>query len=262
MPAKYSTGDDTSNKVVKYNGTEWEETSEVGNINSDNIYTQPAPTGVQWCLSKMVQPVSYKSAWNDDSVTFYYGSLKLSKMSDGSGLECASIKIPVSSSDTFTLLRRTITGRQLALNCEKVMVYDPSAKLDLADIEKNAGTKLNIFDWQGFKLSETLDNADNTMTKVTVFVIQIIPRIVMYICILLIALSLMTNVKPWVLFCDKVFDVYSFITFGKHTVHTIDMRGIFFSSLVGIGVFWLFMDGSIFDLFGWIVRAVLGIASK
>lgn len=264
MPEKYSDGGDSSSTgIVKVVDGAWESTTDVPNITIDNISMQNAPTGIQWCLTDMVTPVKFKQVWNDDATSFYCGALRMQKnTTNGNHLECSALNVVVNDSDTFTLLRQTIGGRQVAYNAEKVMTYDPQSVIDLPSLEIAEGMELNQFDWFKYDLQQKLDSTDNFLTKVTYFVISVIPHIVVYICILLIALALVTNVKPWVLFCDKFVDIYSVLTFGRHNVHTIDMRGMFFSSMVGIGIFWLFLDGTVFRLFGWVARAVVGIAIR
>lgn len=261
IPERYlAKGDKSSMKVCEYTGNNWLVDLNAAEMKSDKISMTQTYSGVQSTLSSVVPQYDYKEVWGDASTAFYAGALRMTP--EESQLTCGDIAVAVNSKDKFTLLRQTISGRQVAIGRDKVMVYNPSSNVELEEFTEDDGVTLNQFDWLSYAVQQTLDDTDNFLTKVTVFVIQVIPRIVVYICILLIALSLVTNVKPWVLFCDKFIDIYSVLTFGRHNVHTIDMRGIFFSSMVGIGIFWLFLDGSVFQLFGWLARAVVGIATR
>lgn len=264
-PLRYIKGNDAnSNGVAKFTGSSWEATTEVGHIGTSGINMTNAPVGIQWMLTTIANPKKFSEVWDDSSVVFYSGALRMERgdKDQETYLYNNKIKIPVNSSNNFVVLRHTITGWQVSVNSESVLTYNPMSKVSLENFTVDPGAELNQFDWEGNALAQKLDSTDTFLTKSTIFVTRIIPQIVVYVCIALIALSLASNIKPWIIFCDKVVDVYSILTLGKHTVHTINMQGIFYSSLVGIGIFWLFMDGTVFQLFAWIVRAIVGIAVR
>lgn len=130
--------------------------------------------------------------------------------------------------------------------------------------EKKEGPKdglldINIdnVDWGKYKLSTLLNNFDGGITILTILVLNIIPRIAMFLFLILIMLSVIQNVKIWRLFCVKIFDPYKFLTLGRQDVETFNGRRMFFTSIIAMGVFGLFMDGIIIQLYAWLVRLVV-----
>lgn len=118
------------------------------------------------------------------------------------------------------------------------------------------------FDWEQFFHDVGLQNADDWLTIAIIAVLNILPRIFMFAFILLMGLSLIANVKPWQVFCDKVFDPYKLLTFGRKDVHTIQLKMVFLYSIIALALFGLFQNGIILEIIAWFARAVTGILSR
>lgn len=118
------------------------------------------------------------------------------------------------------------------------------------------------FDWEQFFHDVGLQNADDWLTIAIIAVLNILPRIFMFAFILLMGLSLIANVKPWQVFCDKIFDPYKLLTFGRKDVHTIQLKMVFLYSIIALALFGLFQNGIILEIIAWFARAVTGILSR
>ena len=106
------------------------------------------------------------------------------------------------------------------------------------------------------------DDADDWLTIAVIAVLDILPRVFMFIFIALLGLSLIADVKPWQIFCDKVFDPYRLLTLGRKTVHTIQVKMVFLYSLAALILYGLFQNGLILEIIAWAARGVVGIIRR
>ena len=111
-----------------------------------------------------------------------------------------------------------------------------------------------LVDWGAYKFNRLVENLDSWSSIALIFILNILPRIAMLLFFVLMLLSLIKDVRPWRIFCQKVFDVYSFLTFGKQNVDTIDMKKVFWTSLICFSIFLVIMDGTLFNIIIWVCR--------
>ena len=119
-----------------------------------------------------------------------------------------------------------------------------------------------ITDWLLWLKEARLEEAEDILTICIIAVLSWLPRLFMAMFMCLMALSLIKEVKPWIIFCDKIFDPYKFLTGGRQTVHTIDLKTTLLWSLVALCLFGFFQNGKILEVIGWLARAVTGILSR
>lgn len=124
------------------------------------------------------------------------------------------------------------------------------------------GESNKITDWLLWLKAAKLSDAEDILTICIVAVLNWLPRLFMALFLLLMCLAMIANVKPWASFCDKVFDPYKFLTGGRQTVHTINIKTTFLWSMIALALFGLFQNGLILELIAWIVRAVVGIMNR
>lgn len=117
-------------------------------------------------------------------------------------------------------------------------------------------------DWLTWLKDAQLSDAEDILTICIIAALQWIPRIFMFLFIMLMALSMIANVKPWQKFCDTVVDPYKVLTAGRQTVHTIDLKKTVLFSLIALVAFGFFQNGLILEIIGWIARAVVGILHR
>ncbi len=119
-----------------------------------------------------------------------------------------------------------------------------------------------ITDWLTWLKTAKLEDAEDILTICIIAILQWLPRIFMFIFFILMGLSMIATVKPWVVFCDRFFDPYKFLTAGRMTVHTIEIKKVVACSMIALILFGLFQNGLILDIIAWCARAVTGILNR
>lgn len=117
-------------------------------------------------------------------------------------------------------------------------------------------------DWEDMFTSNLLQDADDWLTIAIIATLTLLPRLFIFAFLLLMALALIADVKPWQAFCDAVIDPYKILTLGRRDVHTINVKAVFMYSMIALGLFGLFQNGLILDVISWMARAVTGILSR
>lgn len=115
-------------------------------------------------------------------------------------------------------------------------------------------SKTDIIDWDEFTASRLMETGEIAIAVAVVLVLNIMPRIALFLFLLLIMLGVIQNVKFWQMFCDRVFDVYKFLTFGRYDVHTFRQSRMFIHSIIAMAIFALFMDGTIIHVYELIMQ--------
>lgn len=115
-------------------------------------------------------------------------------------------------------------------------------------------SKTDIIDWDEFTASRLMETGEIAIAVAMVLVLNIMPRIALFLFLLLIMLGVIQNVKFWQIFCDRVFDVYKFLTFGRYDVHTFRQSRMFIHSIIAMAIFALFMDGTIIHVYELIMQ--------
>lgn len=236
----------------------------------------PAPTGVIGSLASL-SPLS-SDVVIKSSYSVYLGTMKAgiyiptaqsahySGGKDKPKLKIGQLNYGTIGEDpltSFRILRSTSNGYILGTTTDDVLVATDEDRAATAEKPTiGAGLSLVGFDWEQFKFKNLVEDADDFITIATIALLNFLPRIAIFIFIGLIGLSLITNVRIWVLFCDNIFDVYKLFTFNRKDVHTIDTFTLFWTSILAIAAFGLFMDGTIINVIAWLVRAGAGIISR
>lgn len=125
-----------------------------------------------------------------------------------------------------------------------------------------ASTHIDVIDWDEFTLERLLEDFEFGVAITMVVVLYIIPRICLFVFLILLALGVVQNVKVVQWFCDRVFDPYKFLTMGRRNVHTFRPGVAFRNSIIAMAVFALFMDGTIIHFFEWVVQFIAYIAGN
>ena len=115
-------------------------------------------------------------------------------------------------------------------------------------------SKTDIIDWDEFTASRLMETGEIAIAVAMVLVLNIMPRIALFLFLLLIMLGVIQNVKFWQMFCDRVFDVYKFLTFGRYDVYTFRQSRMFIHSIIAMAIFALFMDGTIIHVYELIMQ--------
>lgn len=168
----------------------------------------------------------------------------------------------------------TLSGRETSFNAssdavctymsnDSAAVYtvteDSTALGDfLSNIDLSVGYAIsdpsNLVDWDKFTFERLTANLDAWSTVVLIFVLNILPRVGLFLFFILITLSLVADGKLLRMFCERWFDVFSFLTAGHLSVTTIDTKRVVFISLICVGLFMMVMDGTLFNFIIWVSK--------
>ena len=232
--------------------------------NIDDAVQNPAALGIGANFLKLPTK-DWTTAGSPNNIV-YYGTM--CTQLDGDDLKIGPYTIANKKDDSsmkFTVLKETSTYLAVGCNASFVQAFDTPVSTDEdpgISIDITLGESLQKVDWENFNLQTALENLDDWLTIGTFAVLAFFPRFAITLFIVLIALSLVANIKVVQVFCDKVFDFYKILTLGRLDVHTINTQTLLISSIIGVGIFWLFLDGTIIDILSWVVRAVVGISTR
>jgi hypothetical protein len=249
------------------NAKDWSIASSDADYSMTGLKAAPV---AMWLYATSIQNVSVEEALKANS-TEYFGTLRATmKETSSYDREVYTLyaqkfdKKPVASGfDRKELLFRPVLWGMNG----SVLIYD---SYDVQPVhteeKKKPGTTSNerqaIFDFEGFMFGTFLQGLDDSMTVTVIFILNLIPRVFMFLFLVLMALACIARAPVWRKFCASVFDPYKVITAGRQSCETIELVPLFISSMVALGLFGLFQNGLILDLIGWIVRAVTGILSR
>ena len=125
-----------------------------------------------------------------------------------------------------------------------------------------SGEPNKITDWLLWLKEAKLSDAEDVLTICIIAILQWVPRIFMFIFFVLMGLSMIASAKPWIIFCDRYFDPYKFLTAGRMDVHTIEIKKVVICSMIALILFGFFQNGLILDIIAWCARAVTGILNR
>lgn len=121
---------------------------------------------------------------------------------------------------------------------------------------------LSLVDWDKYTFSRLINNLDSWSSIVLIFILNILPRVCILLFFCLMLLALIKDVRPWKVFCNRVFDVYKFLTFGHVSVESIDLKRTLFTSIICLALFYIIMDGALFNFILWICEWVMALMQR
>lgn len=187
-----------------------------------------------------------------DRVLTYDNSTKYSALTD----------VNANKNAMAFLVKTSSSAAYLQCTAFQFTATDGSFGTNVVPEKPTYGESNKITDWLLWLKEAKLSDAEDILTICIVAVLNWLPRLFMALFLLLMCLTMIANVKPWASFCDKVFDPYKFLTGGRQTVHTINIKTTFLWSMIALALFGLFQNGLILELIAWIVRAIVGIMNR
>lgn len=250
--------DSTTRDIAKWVGDSFPESNDAGG-RTDWI---PAPVGVPGLVG-FGTPASDKSI-GKSSVAIYSGSACLSQLAPGLSRKYVVEGEPAGTAIQYAIIHATPTKTwvQSAGFKFRYLVDSPLGSGKGVKPSLVKGGAEGSFDWDQFFKDVGLQNADDWLTISIIAVLNIFPRLLMFLMFILMALAMIADVKPWQLFCDRIVDPYKIITMGRQNVHTIKVKMVFLYSLIALCMFGLFQNGTILNVIAWIARAVTGIIRR
>lgn len=233
---------------------------------SNSSTIKAAPTGV--ALSLISRPEhTFSQIRKVSTNSIYYGTMYVEvDTSNSSDPKFSTGGSYLNIGDTANLKFKPLylfaTEGRYSIICDDLIKTDDADSNQSALAKLLAGVDFVGFDWDSFKFKTLLENADSAINLLLIFVLNIVPRIGLFLFLLILTLCPIANVPIVQKFCDKVFDPYKFLTLGKQNVHTIDIFKMFYMSIIAVGIFALFLDGTIIVFLSWISGTAISLLSR
>lgn len=242
--------------------------------NSGVANTTPAPIvpvvmGIStYELNKENFPSKLRINWGNYRLLYDSGNNKITYISDVDDNTAQSyMGTAISPEGKSVYLIGVTMTRQIGFLSSSDTVYfttdnrnilvDKTTKASLQELDQIGGVN-----WGAYTFDNLIHDVDNGLSILLIIVLNIIPRIGMFIFVILIGLSTVANMKPVRKFCDSIFDPYKLITLGHCTVYTINTKLLLISSIIGLAAFGLFMDGTLINLLTWLVQFVSAFVTR
>lgn len=174
-------------------------------------------------------------------------------------------RVPVSL-DKDTPVTRTFMGS--AMNSVYVVQTSESNIAKLLDesgdlIESLLGRDAeSLVDWDKYSFNRLVQNLDSWSSILLIFILNILPRVCIVLFFVLMLLSLIKDVKPFRYLCNNHFDIFKFLTFGHQSVETIDLKRTILTSIICLALFYMVMDGALFQFIIWLSEWFLVLMQK
>lgn len=172
---------------------------------------------------------------------------------------------PIGSNDTCYLVCGSTKQQYLAIDnvyFEYNSDYDNANGDDLRRKDLVNANQPGKIDWGEYTFNTLIHDIDNGLSILLIIVLNIIPRIGLFVFLILITLATISNVKPWKRFCTSIFDPYKLLTFGHADVNTVDTKRLLITSIIAMAAFALFMDGTLIHALTWISQFVMTMIER
>ena len=226
------------------------------NIHDEDVVLIAAPAGAFGDLKQLANP-KLKDL-NTATKTVYYGTMPLN-ISKGV-IKINDFQTTLSSNLVAFCTYYGLYGQSVYCTFgEKSLIgFDIGNLQALEDsIEVLVNDPLGTIDWDKYKLHRLMENADGWSTILLIAILNILPRIAMFLFMILILLALIKDFKPWKMFNQRIFDVYKLLTFGHVSIDTINYKRVVFTSMMCLALFFMIMDGTLWNIILWCIKGIL-----
>lgn len=135
-----------------------------------------------------------------------------------------------------------------------MVVKEDSWNLDWLKSFFTKGIK-DVFDWDAFKTKTFFGNLDDTLTIAQIAIITLVPRVMLFIFMTFITLSLIVDNKMLGWFATHVFDPFKVLSLGLTSIDHVRTKQAWTSVFIAT-VFMAMLSTSILQLFGWFLQLV------
>lgn len=132
---------------------------------------------------------------------------------------------------------------------------------DSASFLTTWGSK-SVFDWLAYKWENSLEDADDIMTIIIIFLLNILPRVMLFWLFGFSTLVLIRDIRFIQYICASWFDFYKILSFGLADINKVTVRGSWISGFFAIVLLSLMNTGDMLDVFAWIFRSIYGILNR
>lgn len=221
-----------------------------------NVIVYPAPAGVFARLYSSSN-VSLGQVFNNNS-RVYYGTSKCDVKSTSKGYALTMSGLIVTENAGMSCLRAltgtsgssvyVLQGESMGINT----MLEDDAKTSLDSVYTLYKDVEGLIDWDQYSFKRLIETADTFTSILIIFALAVLPRVGLFLFMILMVLSMIRDVKIWQKFCDSIFDVYKLLTFGRQSVHTINVKRMFIYSIIAQALFAMILDGALFNFIEWV----------
>lgn len=223
--------------------------------NFDNLQIIPAPVGFFQVFKGLgKQPVSQCSG------TLYYGSSKAQVINDKLTVNRHALEFDTSKS-AICAFKGVGNSSVWVINSD-VSSISSSIDVEVANVETEISDPMELVDWDKYTFARLVATADRLSSIALIFALNILPRVAMLLFFCLMLLSLIKDFRPWQRFCEEKFDIYKALTLGHQTIHTVDMKKLFWISLACLILYSMLMDGVLFNIVFWCVKLFIAFTQR
>ena len=229
-------------------------------LNMNNIVLVAAPAGI-WGQLQLIGQEKLSDVKLSTS-SMYYGTQFATRNADGIIIQNRKTSIDSSSTAFCTYFGSYGASIYVSYATESTI----GAIVDLQTIEDSIEAviedPMSTIDWGQYKFTRLMEDADKFSTILLIFILNILPRVGMLVFFIVILLALIKDVKPWKMFNQRFFDVYKFLSFGHMSVDTIDYKRVLFTSMIALALFFMIMDGTLWNVIMWCIEGVLHLQQR
>lgn len=257
MPSHMSTSNTAKEKyysILTDTGSYKTSVSAGESTKSYPIYT--APVGIFASL----KGIGTSKAGDITAGSVYFGTSKCS-IKDGKVTIAGRATTFDAASDAICTYMSNDSAAVYAVTAESTTLGDILSEVDVK-IGYLLDDPENLVDWDKYTFDRLVQNLDAWSTVVLIFVLNILPRVCLLLFFILMLLSLIVDVKPWRLFCQRWFDIYKFLTMGHMSVDTVNTKKVFITSLICFALFLIIMDGQLFNFIIFIAKFFIALYQR
>lgn len=149
----------------------------------------------------------------------------------------------------------TTSNFETTLSTEKEALKDNT-------VTKKATALQEFFDqFEGITLLNFLYALDNSMSIAYFLITRAVPLIIVCLLVLLLLISMISDIKLFQIFCDRVVDPVKLITFNNFTVHDVRNDRLILSLIIAMAIMGVIQAGNLEKIIMFIVECYYSIIS-
>ena len=111
-----------------------------------------------------------------------------------------------------------------------------------------------VVDWEKYSFQRLTDEIDSHASLVLIFAMNILPRIGIFLFLVLMVLALMNDNPIAIRLTRKLVDPVRILTFGRRSLDTLDVKTTYIQSIIALGIFIAIMDNHLMNFISWCLQ--------
>ena len=137
----------------------------------------------------------------------------------------------------------------------KTTVSTAKAEVSNNTIDKKLIRLQEFFDqFKEITFKDFIQGLDNSMSIMYYIITRVVPLIILCLLMIMLMLSMVSDVRLVQLFCEKVFDPVRFLTFGNYNIQTVNNRFLIFSLIGALTIMGIIQAGNLEKIIMFVIR--------